>query len=190
MFEIELFWHLTECKQKTILILNWIVWNIIMFSCIKMDLALNNLQWLICHKTKPNQTKLKINNFLQYLLRIKITLSLSLFLSLSLSLSIYLSIYIYIYPNSKKLLNQRLGILNGFRLKNKWQPKMTVDLVLYFIYLSYANFLLCLYINWFICNILLLRKFSWRYSWWNLSRRLQLFYSVLKTCPLPILSTF
>ena len=23
--------------------------------CIKMDLALNNLQWLICHKTKPNQ---------------------------------------------------------------------------------------------------------------------------------------
>ena len=24
----------------------------------KKDLALNNLQWLICHKTKPNQTKL------------------------------------------------------------------------------------------------------------------------------------
>ena len=23
----------------------------------KEDLALNNLQWLICHKTKPNQTK-------------------------------------------------------------------------------------------------------------------------------------
>ena len=23
----------------------------------KKDLALNNLQWLICHKTKPNQTK-------------------------------------------------------------------------------------------------------------------------------------
>ena len=22
-----------------------------------MDLALNNLYWLICHKTKPNQTK-------------------------------------------------------------------------------------------------------------------------------------
>ena len=22
-----------------------------------MDFALNNLQWLICHKTKPNQTK-------------------------------------------------------------------------------------------------------------------------------------
>ena len=25
--------------------------------CQKLDLALNNLQWLICHKTKPNQTK-------------------------------------------------------------------------------------------------------------------------------------
>ena len=24
--------------------------------CIKMDLALNNLQWLMYHKTKPNQT--------------------------------------------------------------------------------------------------------------------------------------
>ena len=23
----------------------------------KEDLALNNLQWLICHKTKPNQIK-------------------------------------------------------------------------------------------------------------------------------------
>ena len=23
-----------------------------------MDLALNNLQWLICHKTQPNQTEL------------------------------------------------------------------------------------------------------------------------------------
>ena len=23
----------------------------------KENLALNNLQWLICHKTKPNQTK-------------------------------------------------------------------------------------------------------------------------------------
>ena len=27
-----------------------------MFVCIKMDLALNNLQWLICHKIKPNQS--------------------------------------------------------------------------------------------------------------------------------------
>ena len=27
------------------------------FICIKMDLALNNLEWLMYHKTKPNQTK-------------------------------------------------------------------------------------------------------------------------------------
>ena len=26
-----------------------------------MDLALNNLQWLICHKTKPNKTYDKFN---------------------------------------------------------------------------------------------------------------------------------
>ena len=32
--------------------LNWIFWNCL---CIKMDLALNNLQWLICLKTKHNQ---------------------------------------------------------------------------------------------------------------------------------------
>ena len=25
-----------------------------LFVCIELDLALNNLQWLICHKTKPN----------------------------------------------------------------------------------------------------------------------------------------
>ena len=26
-----------------------------------MDLALNNLHWLICHETKPNQTKPNTN---------------------------------------------------------------------------------------------------------------------------------
>ena len=30
-----------------------------LFICIKMDLALNNLQWLICHKTKSNLLELK-----------------------------------------------------------------------------------------------------------------------------------
>ena len=29
--------------------------NILKAPRINMDLALNNLQWLICHKTKPNQ---------------------------------------------------------------------------------------------------------------------------------------
>ena len=33
----------------------------------KEDLALNNLQWLICHKTKANQTKSYIFNI--YVLR-------------------------------------------------------------------------------------------------------------------------
>ena len=27
----------------------------------KQDLALNNLQWLICHETKPNQTRILLN---------------------------------------------------------------------------------------------------------------------------------
>ena len=48
-FRIKLYLHL-NCVR----ILNWIVWNRII--CIKMDLAVNNLQRLICHKTKqPNQ---------------------------------------------------------------------------------------------------------------------------------------
>ena len=34
-----------------------------LFICIKMDLALINLQWLICHQTKPNQfSKLVVSN--------------------------------------------------------------------------------------------------------------------------------
>ena len=28
----------------------------------KQDLALNNLQWLICHETQPNQTKPQYSN--------------------------------------------------------------------------------------------------------------------------------
>ena len=52
MFEIQLFWHLTECKQKTILILNWIVWNRTVYVY-KNGFGINNLQWLMCHQTKP-----------------------------------------------------------------------------------------------------------------------------------------
>ena len=33
------------------------LFEIELFICIKIDLALNNLQLLICHKIKPNQTK-------------------------------------------------------------------------------------------------------------------------------------
>ena len=40
-----------------------------LFICIKMDLALNNQQWLIFHETKPNQTKPNhLNMFLKFLL--------------------------------------------------------------------------------------------------------------------------
>ena len=33
------------------------MFEIELFICIKMDLAINNLQWLMCGKTKQNQTK-------------------------------------------------------------------------------------------------------------------------------------
>ena len=40
------------------------MFEIELFLCIKMDSALNSLKWLICHKTKLNQTE----NFPSYLL--------------------------------------------------------------------------------------------------------------------------
>ena len=66
IYGIYMFWHLT----KYLLILNWISWirtvwlnwiawnrnvfEIQLTICIKIDLVLNNLQRLICHKTQPN----------------------------------------------------------------------------------------------------------------------------------------
>ena len=44
-------WNGTVLGIETVLTLNWIVWN--RTICIKMDLALNYLQRLICHKTQP-----------------------------------------------------------------------------------------------------------------------------------------
>ena len=35
------------------------LFEIELFICIKLDLALKDLQWLIYHKTKPNKTKLE-----------------------------------------------------------------------------------------------------------------------------------
>ena len=43
-----------------------------MFVCIKMNLALNSLRWLMCHKTKPNQTKPKLNWYENKLLPIHV----------------------------------------------------------------------------------------------------------------------
>ena len=65
MSEIELFLHLTESKQKTVLMLNWIVRNRIV-SMSKMVLAINSLQYLICHKTKPNQNDQYIYNLFDH----------------------------------------------------------------------------------------------------------------------------
>ena len=78
-------WNKTVCElTKTILMLNWVVWNVTVWHnqawnrnvvffqwkcalmqtklfeieliiCINMDLALNNLQRLICHKTQTNK---------------------------------------------------------------------------------------------------------------------------------------
>ena len=42
-------------KQKALLVLTEL-FEIKLFICVKIDLALHNPQWLICHKTKPNLT--------------------------------------------------------------------------------------------------------------------------------------
>ena len=50
LFEIELFWLFNfKLMQK--------LFKIQLFLCMKMGSALNNLQWLLCHKTKLNKTK-------------------------------------------------------------------------------------------------------------------------------------
>ena len=41
--------------------LDRIVWDRTVYAN-KMDLALNNQQWLMCHKTKPNEIKLDHNS--------------------------------------------------------------------------------------------------------------------------------
>ena len=56
-----------------------------------MDLALNNLQQLICHKTKETKSYLSLSP------SVSVSVSVSLSVSLSLSLSLYIYIYIYIY---------------------------------------------------------------------------------------------
>ena len=59
LFEIELIWHLTVCKQKQYLYKTEL-FEIELFICIKKDLSLNNLQMFICHKIQINKnTKYK-----------------------------------------------------------------------------------------------------------------------------------
>ena len=50
-----MFWEINY-----VLMLNWIVWNRTDYSY-KMDLALNNPQWLICHKTQTSKQTWKLN---------------------------------------------------------------------------------------------------------------------------------
>ena len=52
--EIGLFRHSTVCKQKTVLLLNWIVLNTTIYMY-KNGFGMNNQQRLTCHKTKPNR---------------------------------------------------------------------------------------------------------------------------------------
>ena len=44
---------------KTILILNWNFWNRTVYMY-KNEFGINNLQWLMCYKTKTNQTNIYI----------------------------------------------------------------------------------------------------------------------------------
>ena len=45
------------------------------FLCIKMDLALYHLQWLICHKTKQNQIRIVLLTFNLLITGISISLA-------------------------------------------------------------------------------------------------------------------
>ena len=44
--------------------LEWIVWNRTVYMN-KINLVLDNLQWLICHKTKQNKNKTRKKTWLQ-----------------------------------------------------------------------------------------------------------------------------
>ena len=90
-----------------------------------MDLALNNLQWLICHKTKPNQNKININIHLQ-----AIAVSATLLKSVSIC-SLYIPSHDLI--NKKELNNLIKQLLNNlswwgnFNTHNIWRSKTTKE---------------------------------------------------------------
>ena len=77
----------------------------------KMYLELNDLQWLICYKSKLNQTKLS---------------------SLSLSLSIYIYIYIYLADVSFLSYSVRIQISNISLMSKKIMKSMYDDVLLIF----------------------------------------------------------
>ena len=49
-----------QIELNCALMLNWIVWNRTVYKY-KTDLALNNLQWLLCHETKSNKNSVSSN---------------------------------------------------------------------------------------------------------------------------------
>ena len=49
-------WNRTVFDIETLLTLNWIVWNRTVYM-FKDRCGINKLQWLMCHKSKQNQTK-------------------------------------------------------------------------------------------------------------------------------------
>ena len=67
--------HLTVYKKwaqaRLKMLLNMCLEIIYLIYTYKKNLALNNLQWFICHKTKPNQTK---PSFVDIILEISILL--------------------------------------------------------------------------------------------------------------------
>ena len=54
---VKLFWNRTVFDTETVLMLNWIFWNRTVYM-FKNGFGIHNLQWLMCHKTKSNQTNL------------------------------------------------------------------------------------------------------------------------------------
>ena len=54
--ELFLYAKLNCLKLNCFCMLNWIVWNRTAYTN-KNGFGINNLQWLMCYETKPNQTK-------------------------------------------------------------------------------------------------------------------------------------
>ena len=76
--------HLTVCKSSDSFknSINKLSLQVIyLIHMYKQDLALNNLQWLICHKTKPNQIKPKLSPKLTNLYLLKEMKTFTKFLS-------------------------------------------------------------------------------------------------------------
>ena len=86
----------------------------------KQDLALDNLQWLICHKTKPNQTKPNQNVTL-------VILDVALYFQLSMLLSIspIKSSLIFISQDNSEILSGSFPI---FYLVSAFQRQLNIRL--------------------------------------------------------------